>query len=223
MPRSDEELIAQLRTHVTFLGRSGRSFDTGAEDEALRLAVSIRVLVHDTQHSASVLGQLGRKSDMTFLDSYIPPPDPEDGSMVWNMGAGLAGLTADNSGRPCYRASAELHPLSVGPVDFDVWWNRVVIRDQARAEFTRKDLVLALANQDGGAHVDPELDDAYKALSRSNSLGWMAGIRSGMDDGTVANVPMGSPVPANVRQIAWELERSLLDELGEQLEFLPAI
>lgn len=78
-------------------------------------------------------------------------------------------------------------------------------------------------NQDGGAHVDPELDKAYEALSLSNSLGWMAGDPSGAGDGEGNTVPMGSPVPVNVRQIAWELERSLMDQLGEHLEFLPVI
>ncbi len=223
MPRTHEELIAQLWTHVSFLRRSGRLFDDSAEDEALRLAVSIRVLVHDTPHSISVLEQLGVKTTITYLDSYIPPPEPQEGNLIWHMGAGIAGLTADESGQPCYKATKDLHPLSIGPVPFDDWWNRTIIRDQAGAEFSRKALTLALANQDGGAHVDPELDEAYDALSRSNSLGWMAGVPSGTGDGAADSVPMGSPVPANVRQIAWELERSIMDQLGEHLEFLPMI
>lgn len=223
MPRTQEELIAQLRTHVIFLRRSGRLFDDGAEDEALRLAVSIRVLVHDTSSSTSVLKQLGVKTTLTYLDTYIPPPEPQEGTFVWHMGAGVAGLTADELGRPCYKATKDLHPLSIGPVPFDDWWNRSIIRDQAGADFTRRELALALANQDGGAHVDPELDEAYEALSRSNSLGWMAGVPWRVGDGEADGVPMGSPVPANVRQIAWELEQSLMDQLGEHLEFLPVI
>jgi hypothetical protein len=115
MPRTHEELIAQLRTHVTFLRRSGRLFDDGAEDEILRLAISIRVLVHDTSSSASVLEQLGMKATVTYLDSYIPPPASGDGGLIWHMGAGIAGLSADGSGRPCYRASKDLHPSRSAP------------------------------------------------------------------------------------------------------------
>ncbi|MEX0985139.1 MAG: hypothetical protein WD096_08825 [Actinomycetota bacterium] len=223
MPRTQEELIAQLRNQVTFLRRSGRLFDDGAEDEALRLAVSIRVLVHDTSSSASVLELLGVKAAIAYLDSYIPPPEPREGVLTWHMGAGIAGLTADDSGRPCYRATRDLHPSSLGPVPFDDWWGRVIIQDQAGADFSRRALVLALANQDGGAHVDPELDSAYEALSRSNSLGWLAGVPSGALKGAGDTVPMGSPVPANVRQVAWELEKGLMDQLEAHLEFLPAI
>jgi hypothetical protein len=99
----------------------------------------------------------------------------------------------------------------------------VIIRDQAGADLTRRALTLALANQDGGVHVDPELDEAYEALSRSNSLGWTAGATSAAGDEESGSVPMGSPAPANVRQIAWELEKSLVDQVGEHLGFLPVI
>jgi hypothetical protein len=106
---------------------------------------------------------------------------------------------------------------------FDAWWNRSIIRDHAGADFSRRELTLALANQDGGAHVDPELDEAYEALSWSNSLGWMAGVPSRAGNSEADSISMGSPVPANVRQIAWELEQSLMDKLAEHLEFLPVI
>jgi hypothetical protein len=42
-------------------------------------------------------------------------------------------------------------------LQFPHWWNEVIFVDGARAELTRRDLVLAVANQDGGAHVVPTL------------------------------------------------------------------
>lgn len=75
-----------------------------------------------------------------------------------------------------------------------------------------------LANVDGGAHIDPELSVRYHALSRLNSLSLQAGVMTeGMQD--VSEVPEedlltpGSPVPACVRQIAWEFLVSLPREL----------
>jgi hypothetical protein len=44
-------------------------------------------------------------------------------------------------------------------------------RDQQKREITRRDLVLAVADQDGDTHVDPSLRGPT-ALSRQNSLGW---------------------------------------------------
>ncbi|MFP3701264.1 hypothetical protein SB758_37920, partial [Burkholderia sp. SIMBA_013] len=71
-----------------------------------------------------------------------------------------------------------------------------------------------LANVDGGAHVDPLLGERYHALSRLNSLSVQAGaMTEGMEDPSEINeenlLTPGSPVPACVRQIAWEFLVSL--------------
>ena len=75
-------------------------------------------------------------------------------------------------------------------------------------EFSRKGLTLALAQLDGGAHVDPTLEEAYAALSRSNSLGWTFHV------GDEA-LPDESPVPANVRQVAYELQATIEEQLAD--------
>jgi hypothetical protein len=89
---------------------------------------------------------------------------------------------------------------------FADWWSQSVVKDDRGEGFSRRKLVLALANKDGGVHVDPEVDRAYADLSRNNSLGWI--IRA---DGVES--PMRSPVPASVRQIGFELEYSLATQL----------
>jgi hypothetical protein len=69
-------------------------------------------------------------------------------------------------------------PERVGPpVAFDAWWLPKVPQDAEGNPFSRKNFVRALANPDGGAHVDPELNAAYAALTKNNSLG-----REGTDD-----------------------------------------
>jgi hypothetical protein len=78
-----------------------------------------------------------------------------------------------------------------------------VIEDSAGRHFSRRDLVLAVANKDGGAHVDPQLDDSYVALSRMNSIGFAWIGPNGVSE------PLDSPVPASVRQIAYEVAQTL--------------
>lgn len=51
-----------LSSHVGFLKRSCWLFDQGHEDEALRIATSLRVLFHDTDASTSLLTHLGMKT-----------------------------------------------------------------------------------------------------------------------------------------------------------------
>jgi hypothetical protein len=65
--------------------------------------------------------------------------------------------------------------------------------------WSRRSLVLALANQDGGAHVDPGLDEDYYHLSRRNLPGVQYVDDRGVRDAT------GNPAAAAVRQITYEL------------------
>lgn len=55
---------------------------------------------------------------------------------------------------------------------FDQWWNCEVVRDLKGLTFCRRELILDIANTDGGAHVDPGLEERYLEFSRKNSLGW---------------------------------------------------
>ena len=66
--QSSEDLGSHLNDQLEFLRRSSESFDGGFEGEARRLAVSLRILLHDTEKSSSLLGQLGLK-DSEFFDS----------------------------------------------------------------------------------------------------------------------------------------------------------
>ena len=86
--------------------------------------------------------------------------------------------------------------------EFDVWWQKIVIIDAKKQKFSRKDLILALANKVGGAHVDPELDADYAALSRDNSMGCFYEVAD--DTGPVTDIELVS-----CRQIAEEILVSL--------------
>ncbi len=78
------------------------------------------------------------------------------------------------------------------------WWNDPVLKDNRGRKFCRRELVLHVADTDGGAHVDPELEESYMAISRENSLGWFFG------NGNVVFALEGRPELACMRQIAHE-------------------
>ena len=67
--------------------------------------------------------------------------------------------------------------------------------------------MLAVANKEGGAHIDPKLDQTYANLSRFNSLGWKAVI-SGVDQDF-----KNTPVLPSIRQITHEVLKTLRDEV----------
>ena len=54
-------LLTHLQKQLGFIERSCASFDAGFYDEAIRIAVSIRILLHDTKSSTSLLTLLGAK------------------------------------------------------------------------------------------------------------------------------------------------------------------
>ena len=88
-------------------------------------------------------------------------------------------------------------PGFAGTAPFNDYWERIVFIDNQGRSFTRKSIVLAIANQDGGAHIDPNMDEDYYDLSRRNSMGWQSGN----------NPPVTKAELAAVRQIAHEILR----------------
>lgn len=206
--QTQDELLDHLKDQIAFMKQSAASYDNGFEDEAKRLAVVIRVLVHDTKNSTSLLTLLNKK-DMKFYDSSIPyhPENlaPYNGLIMMRMST--------------QEGASYVAPLDDGPptrsrtkkIPFNTWWeNMFVIKDQNGKTFTRKDLVLNTVNKDGGAHIDPSLDEAFANLSRFNSLGWKF-FRNNIEDDF-----SNSPVSASIRQIAHEALKTLKDEFPKQ-------
>lgn len=94
VPLSKLEL--QLPDQLEYLQRSMRDFDAGHTNEYRRIATTIRVLVHNTRASTSLLRQLGME-DVHFV-SYARPIDPtnlatEHSLVMIKMGGGGAEFT----------------------------------------------------------------------------------------------------------------------------------
>jgi hypothetical protein len=192
---SPSDLQDHLAEQLEFLELSSAGYDEGFEGEAKRLAVTARVLVHDTNSSTSLLSLLDKKG-ILFLDTSVP----YDEQNFLSHSSLVAIIHGTHGSKP--------EPiLDDGPfarlISFDAWWNGIVFVDSARNEFSRKDIVLSLANKEGGAHVDKELDQKYVDLRKNNSLGWYNETSDGKQ------TPGADQVPATMRQISHELLRSL--------------
>ncbi len=202
-----DDLIERFREQVGFLERSAEAFDQGFHDEAKRLAVVVRVLLHDTQSSKSLLGQLGEKNELMLMDTAsVIRPDNELST------PGLVLFKLEGGELPAYDAPlGDLSPPRMGKAKlFDPWWNDPVTK-ASNGLFARRDYILKVANKEGGAHVDPALDKEWAGLTRDNALGWQL-----VSDGG-ATEPMGSPVLPSVRQIAYEVDQTLRSQLAHLL------
>jgi len=201
-PREAGDLLDQLAEQIGFLKSSADAFDSGNESEAKRLAVTLRTLLHDRGNtSKSLLGQLGMKG-VDFLQSAKPH---RDGSAFSYHGLIGTQVGPDSGGYFAVLDDAN----STSRVPFDQWWEMVIFRDKAGRTLTRKDLVLVVANQDGGAHVDEELDERYASISRGNSLSWHVVTPAG-------STPMKGPELAALRQIAHEVLKVLVPNYAKK-------
>jgi hypothetical protein len=201
--QSHADFEAHLREQLAFSDASAAAYDAGFEGEAKRLAVVLRILLHDTKHSHSLLESLGLKNALQFWD--VVGTGPSEGALAF---VGLRmGFTAQG---------LKYYPKLHEPrrrIGFEPWWEGIILIQGAPVgTIRRKDAVLVLANTDGGAHVDPALDAAYKALSRDVTFGWTVSV--GGAPGIVEN----SPILPAVRQIAHEVGQTLREQVPEMLD-----
>lgn len=186
-----------LKEQIYFLQSSAKLYDLGNEIEAKRMAVSLRVLLYDTQDSASLLGQMRLKKKMQFV-STAQKYDPTN---LLTQQCLLSMTIGPDGGyyNPLFENDDRYNLLSCRE-----WGYEIVFCDMHRNLYRRKDLIQLLANMDGGAHVDGDIPDDYSALKGNDLTGWLCiaadGTQSGMKN---------DPVYASMRQMTFEVLQSL--------------
>jgi hypothetical protein len=208
IPQTRSELLAALGTQMDFLRRSSAAFDAGHQNEAIRLATPVRVLVHQTASSHALLAQLGLLDSLGFVDTAVDARvkrevGPHGQTMLRQTTSPgvLAGIGLEAGG-------LRFFPLMGGEkaprVAFADWWEPDLVPPTATERgISRKWLVLAMTNQGGGAHVDPSVDARYAAFL-ANQAGLSISDTSSPIVNSVAHVAM--------RQIAHEILLTLEDK-----------
>jgi hypothetical protein len=208
MVRSRLELEQKLAEQLSLLTALGRLYDEDTPAAALPLATCLRVLLHDTASSRSLLAQLGDLATMMFVDTSAPPlPDFFQGGLVIDSFEGIVAMELSTGTGASYVPLLGSDPERMGHQEpFSTWWETVVMNDADGHVWTRKAAVLALANKEGGAHIDPRQPESIRALEVHNSMGWVQ-VRDGQGPSPFNNTPLAP----TVRQIAYEVESTLAD------------
>lgn len=193
--RSIDDLNDLLQEQINFLKSSSIAFDNGCISEIKRLAVSVRILLHDTRNSTSLLALLNLK-DKNFVDTSNPFDEHNQLSH-----SSLVSIAMTPKGAIPIPFLDEFAAFKRS-IPFTKWWDGIVFVDEQRNEFSRKDIVLTLSNKEGGAHVDQSIDEEYLNLRKNNSLGWVTMLDN-------QQIPTEDQVPATMRQIAHEVLTSL--------------
>ena len=197
---------SHYREQLDFLSSSCGAFDRGRPHEAKRIATTLRVLLHDTKRSHSLLRQLGWKDELRLPDT-AGEVDPANLTPTHNLL--MMRIQTDTDGQTSFDWVPFLDdsPRPVRQLLFADWWDMIVVKDANGEEFSRSDLVLALANQEGGAHIDPKSRQRIQALKRCETIGFSLIVDHGdhFDELRLTKDPL---LPC-VRQIGHEFLRGI--------------
>ncbi len=208
MTNVDNPLEDRYEEFVELVNSLCKAYDSQGNDAiALSISTAIRVLVHDTNKSTSLLKHLDKK-DQKYLSTTSPKNKREEVylALVRRINSGVKDGVG---GEAKYWPLCDERYFSVenegNYINFNDWWSEEKIFKSSKYCLTRKEIVLSVANKDGGAHFDTKVQEKYdnfrKTWSGGSSLvGTKSGIIRGYD-----NIPT---YPA-VRQIAYELLSSL--------------
>ena len=189
----------QLSKQLGFLERSCQSYDAGFTDEAIRIATVIRVTIHQTKNSTSLLKHMGATT-INLLSTTSSNHALPIHKANYFMGMGMVVLNGDNA--------KYISQLGDGPTKEFIpvikWWNQIVMVLEAKHQITRKDIVLAAANKDGGAHVDAKLTSEYAALAKDGAVGSFVYESAGNKSAS----PIEGAHLMSLRQMGYELLHS---------------
>ena len=166
-------LREKLEEQRHLLDKSIREFASGDLAEGVRLAIALRVLVHVTGSSKPLLGQLNRNYlELKILDSKptqegsAPPGTQKVVAMAVPISVKLTekGVFLDPD------LNVEAYATSI----VGKWWTRPSLILPGLGGFSRREIVLGLADKEGGAHVDVNLSPRYRQLldSKQLQMGW---------------------------------------------------
>ncbi|MBQ7632293.1 MAG: hypothetical protein IJS82_06015 [Paludibacteraceae bacterium] len=209
-----EHLKSNLVQQLRLLEDYCTQYDAGRTEYVYPMSTALRVLLKDSQSCHALLGQLGLKDNMSFIDSAH---HCKGGICCWEIsdlsnatmidGAVYAGLVAKRLSRKNNILVTKLMPLcqfSMAPDTqlklFDSWYNDEVLNDGQR-KMSRRNVIENIAEMEGGCHVDPDSTPEQATFQKPEAL------RVRLDNTFVEFEP--APVYVSLRQIAWEVLESL--------------
>ncbi|MCM6827823.1 hypothetical protein [Leuconostoc mesenteroides] len=198
--RSIKENNDKLKVQLELLRSYAGQFDSGMVNMALPMATQVRVLIHQTNNSNSLLHQLDLENKLKLWHSPNSSFSPHNLLTTWDLvimsigGEGASYIPLGSKGVFNRRRddSNNVRPEIFLPLE--LWWNQTVF-SQHSDHVSRKDIVLFIANKDGGSHVDEEKwpIDNYK---ESQLLGFY---------NQNGESPDGNPLYSAMRQIVEEI------------------
>jgi hypothetical protein len=148
--------LALVRQQYDRLKEAVDAFYAGKEVQALNIAITMRVLIHETDRSRSLLSRVNPNYwDLTIHHRPVLNPRAIFAVPVTIQigGDGTRKIIRTNLDSPSY----QLVPLRQ-------WWN-AEYQPLGKLRLSKKDIILTVADKDGGAHIDAKVPDGHATLS----------------------------------------------------------
>ena len=218
MKKTVLQLGADLTSAIDNLQGNVNSYDIGFVSVTLSISASIRALFHQTNKSECLVKQIcdmqNKKFDRLEMISR-KRQYPSEARYVFFDGS-MCEMNYDANGLqfiPNYNSAPQRH------IPFGEWWDEFVIRD-VRNGFenpiwhSRRELILAHANREGGAHYDSSVSKLHD-LGSSAASGWAY-----TDGNNVSKICVRNQKSATIRQIGFEVLESLYLHFPEHFDRL---
>jgi Flp pilus assembly protein TadD len=221
--KAEEDFRQDLAEQIHLLKKAAEGYDNGDLSETKNMGLRLRVLLHDTKGpTTSVLTHLNVKDNMTFYDTA---QDCSEDNLLFETGLIITKVETNPSEPTRLTFEAPLGNVppkvifppnggeptfsnEVPKIHVDDWMNKPVIDNKNGTICTRWGLIDNVCHKDGGAHIDAELRESYEKLLHSNPM-----IPVGPHGGII----ISNIVYPSIRQIAYEVLKSLKDEFPEYI------
>lgn len=172
--RNKYEIFQSLVEQIKFLSNDCLLFDNGDKSYGKRMSLTLRLLLYDSKFSHSLLRQIKDEFVFNYPDfidistTKGSLPNPETTNFLrTSMCSYLLNHTIESEEilkpQPIKINVGERYPSR----SFNTWWEKNYVLSIDNKNFlTRKDIVTLLADQDGGAHVDPNFDERIAVIKR---------------------------------------------------------
>ncbi len=166
-----EELLDAVKKQIIFLKNACKHYDEGEYFYSIELAIKLRVLLYSTKNSSSAYRQLCNTFNIEppiFMDSreinYLHFANEGQCNFASSYMCQYNLLHYPDS-EPIMIPEPKLHRVHYY-LFFDEWWQEATVFQWKNIILTRKKVVAMIADQDGGAHIDPQMNGSLAALKR---------------------------------------------------------
>lgn len=164
LPGAEKE---QLKDSLRDLIADAERYDYGDFRAIKRSAATLRLLFYDTNRQTSLISNLNDK-DKIIMQSFNPKVKYNRGL---NYGSVYVACFKTNKDNEFYNTFL-FKPNSKRTTTFEKWWDeRLFFMNDVNhtTQLTRSKIIITIANQDGGAHFDENIDSLYKNITSGDT------------------------------------------------------